>query len=136
MPKQYLWNTNTKTISIEYKYQNNICGIQIHKQYLWNTNTKTIFVEYKYKNSICGMQTQKQYVWNTNKDKKLGANLGACPTGRSLKQYCKHTFGQTNFFIVKLQIFSYPSFLSYVLGVQKNRINEAVLLCTRNMCFG
>ena len=38
--------------------------------------------------------------------------------------------------IVKLQIFSYPSFLAYVLGAQKNRLIETVLLGTHNICFG
>ena len=37
---------------------------------------------------------------------------------------------------VKLLIFSYPYFLSYVLGAQKNRLIETVLLSTHNICFG
>ena len=30
----------------------------------------------------------------------------------------------------------YPSFLTYVLGAQKNRLIETVLLSTYNLCFG
>ena len=33
-------------------------------------------------------------------------------------------------------IFSYPSVLKYVLGAQKNRLIETVLLSTHNICFG
>ena len=33
-------------------------------------------------------------------------------------------------------IFSYPSALTYVLGAQKNRLIETVLLSTHNICFG
>ena len=36
---------------------------------------------------------------------------------------------------VKLLIFSYPWFLAYVLGAQKNRLIEPVLLSTHNICF-
>ena len=36
----------------------------------------------------------------------------------------------------KLSIFSYPSVLAYVLGAQKNRLNETVLFSTHNICFG
>ena len=32
--------------------------------------------------------------------------------------------------------FSYPSILTYVLGAQKNRLIETVLLSTHNICFG
>ena len=35
-----------------------------------------------------------------------------------------------------MQIFSYPSVLTYVLGAQKNHIIETVLLSTHNICFG
>ena len=42
----------------------------------------------------------------------------------------------TQFLSVKLQIFPYPLVLSYVLGAQKNRLNETVLLGTNNKCFG
>ena len=35
-----------------------------------------------------------------------------------------------------MQIFSYTSVLSYVLGAQKNRLIETVLLSTHNICFG
>ena len=37
---------------------------------------------------------------------------------------------------VKLLIFSYPSVLTFVLGAQKNRLIETVLLSTHNICFG
>ena len=33
-------------------------------------------------------------------------------------------------------IFPYPSVLTYVLGAQKNRLIETVLLSTHNICFG
>ena len=42
----------------------------------------------------------------------------------------------TGFLSVKLQIFSYPLVLTYVLGAQKNRLIETVLLSTHNICFG
>ena len=32
-------------------------------------------------------------------------------------------------------MFSYSSTKTYVVGVQKNRLNEAVLLSTQNTCF-
>ena len=32
--------------------------------------------------------------------------------------------------------FSYPSVLAYVLGTQKNRLIEMVLLSTHKICFG
>ena len=35
-------------------------------------------------------------------------------------------------FSVKLKILSYPSILKYVLGAQKNRLIETVLLSTHN----
>ena len=31
-------------------------------------------------------------------------------------------------------MFSYPSILTYVLGAQKNRLIQTVLLSTHNMC--
>ena len=37
---------------------------------------------------------------------------------------------------IKLWIFSYPSVLTYVLGAQKNRLIETVLLSTHNIYFG
>ena len=37
---------------------------------------------------------------------------------------------------VKLLIFAYPSVYTFVLGAQKNRLNETVLLSTQNTCFG
>ena len=39
-------------------------------------------------------------------------------------------------FSVNLYIFSYPSILTYILGAQKNRLIETVLLSTHNICFG
>ena len=39
-------------------------------------------------------------------------------------------------FSVKLSLFSYQWFLAYVLGAQKNRLIEMVLLSTHNICFG
>ena len=39
-------------------------------------------------------------------------------------------------FSVKLRLFSYPSFKTCVLGVQKSRLTETVLLSTHNICFG
>ena len=40
------------------------------------------------------------------------------------------------FVSVKLRIFSYLSVLIFVLGAQKNRLIETVLLSTHNICFG
>ena len=37
---------------------------------------------------------------------------------------------------IKLCLFSYPSVKTYVLGAQKNRLIETVLLSTHNICFG
>ena len=37
---------------------------------------------------------------------------------------------------VKLLIFSYLSNLTFVLGAQKNRLIETVLLSIHNICFG
>ena len=42
----------------------------------------------------------------------------------------------SNFFSLKFSIFSYPSVLTYVLGAQKNRLIETVLLSSQNICFG
>ena len=35
-----------------------------------------------------------------------------------------------------MQLFSYPAIKTYVLGAQKNRLIEMVLLSTHNICFG
>ena len=43
---------------------------------------------------------------------------------------------KANLFSIKLHIFSYPSILTYVLGAQKNCLNETVLLSTHNICLG
>ena len=40
------------------------------------------------------------------------------------------------FLSVKLQIFLYPSVLTYVLGAHKNHLIEMVLLHTHNICLG
>ena len=37
---------------------------------------------------------------------------------------------------VKLLLFLYPSIKTFVLGTQKNRLIETVLLSTHNICFG
>ena len=37
---------------------------------------------------------------------------------------------------IKVSIFSYPSNEKYVVGAQKNRLVETVLLSTHNICFG
>ena len=47
-----------------------------------------------------------------------------------------HRFRLTTSLSVKLQTFSYPSVLTYVLGAQKNCLIETVLLSTHNICFG
>ena len=44
--------------------------------------------------------------------------------------------GISEFFSVKLRLFSYPSAYTSVLGAQKNRLIETVLLSTHNICFG
>ena len=41
-----------------------------------------------------------------------------------------------NVLSVKLLIISYPSVLTVVLGAQKNRLIETVLLSIHNICFG
>ena len=41
----------------------------------------------------------------------------------------------TQFLSVKMYIFSCPSVSIYVLGAQKNRLVETVLLSTHNVCF-
>ena len=33
-------------------------------------------------------------------------------------------------------MFSFPSVLTFVLGAQKNCLNETILLSTHNICFG
>ena len=47
-----------------------------------------------------------------------------------------HRFRSTKNFSVKLKTFSYPLFLAYVLGAQKNRLVETVLLSIHDICFG
>ena len=37
---------------------------------------------------------------------------------------------------MKLKIFSYPSVLTFLLGAQKNRLIETVLMSTHIICFG
>ena len=41
-----------------------------------------------------------------------------------------------NFICVFFLLFSYTLILTYVLGAQKNRLIETVLLSTCNICFG
>ena len=41
-----------------------------------------------------------------------------------------------DFFSVKLHLISYPLTNTCVLGAQKNRLIEMVLLSTHNICFG
>ena len=48
----------------------------------------------------------------------------------SLCQPCKEFL-----FSVRSWMFSSPSFLTYVLGAEKNHLNETVLLSTKNICF-
>ena len=44
---------------------------------------------------------------------------------------------QSNTFLeCKIVNISYPTGLTFVLGAQKNRLNETVLLSTHNICFG
>ena len=45
-------------------------------------------------------------------------------------------FSWTKYFCVKLSIFSYAYALADVLGAQKNRLIETVLLSTHNIWFG
>ena len=39
-------------------------------------------------------------------------------------------------FQCKICLFSYPSVLAIILGAQKNRLIETVLLSTHNICLG
>ena len=48
----------------------------------------------------------------------------------------KHRSRSAKKFSLKSEIFSYPSVLTFVLGAQKNRLIEMVLLSTHNICFG
>ena len=49
----------------------------------------------------------------------------------------KWSYVKINTFLssVKLLIFSYPSISTRVLGAQKNRLDETVLLSTQSICF-
>ena len=62
------------------------------------------------------------------------AGLGGCYRAKH-GSYLQR-FRQTKNRCVKLSIFSYPYVLAYVLGAQKNRLIEMVLLSTHNICFG
>ena len=53
-----------------------------------------------------------------------------------LNLHISHRLRYTKIVSLKMLIFSYPSVLTYVLGAQKNRLNETVLLSTYNICFG
>ena len=47
-----------------------------------------------------------------------------------------HIYFKINkFFERKIVNISYPSVLTYVLGAQKNRLNDTILLSTHNICF-
>ena len=51
--------------------------------------------------------------------------------------YCtKHRSRKAKIFGFKSLIFSYLSDETFVLGAQKNRLNETVLLSIHNICFG
>ena len=54
----------------------------------------------------------------------------------SLQVSAWHYCRQTKCFSVKLSKISYPSFLTCVMGAQKNCLIETVLLSTHNICFG
>ena len=56
--------------------------------------------------------------------------------GESLVALYYHMFRETQILSVKFEIFSYRSILTYVLGAQKNRLIETVLLSTHKVCFG
>ena len=60
------------------------------------------------------------------------------PSTSLLGTIVKNIYGNTihKNFSVKLWIFYYPSILTYVLGAQKNRVIETVLLSNHNICFG
>ena len=47
-----------------------------------------------------------------------------------------HRSRKVNMFSIKLKLFSYQLILTYVLGAQKDRLIETVLLSTHNICFG
>ena len=51
-------------------------------------------------------------------------------------EYSKHRSRKGNFMSVKLKLFSYPSILTCIVGAQKNRLIETVLLSTHYICFG
>ena len=46
-----------------------------------------------------------------------------------------HRSSLEKFFVRKIVIIFYPSVLTSVVGAQKNRLNEMVLLSTHNICF-
>ena len=57
--------------------------------------------------------------------------------------FCLNLFTYQRFLVkknkilsIKNLVFSYPLVLTYVLGAQKNRLIETVLLSTNNICFG
>ena len=58
---------------------------------------------------------------------------------RTFFSFCSqknHRLRLTKTFSIKILIVSYPSNLTYVLGAQKNRLIETVLLSIHNICFG
>ena len=65
-----------------------------------------------------------------NHAKLIVHNILNSSYGPSLVLFINKTFN------VLLSIFSYPYFLAFVLGAQKNRLIETLLLSTHNICFG
>ena len=56
-----------------------------------------------------------------------------------VETYFIETIGQdikANFLSLKLRLFSYPSVFIYVVGTEKNCLNEMVLFSTHNICLG
>ena len=49
------------------------------------------------------------------------------------REVCTHRSRSGNFIHVQLQLLSYPLIQTCVLGAQKNRLTETVLLSTHNM---
>ena len=78
------------------------------------------------------------------RDLHLNGALNACADGppdynidlRGVLTLCPHWCRSLKRNEHKMSLFSYPSVLTFVLGAQKNRLNETVLLSTHNICFG
>ena len=56
--------------------------------------------------------------------------------GELTSYYCDYIGLDKQIFERKIVIFSYLSVLTYVLGAQKNRIIERVVLSIHKICFG